>query len=182
MSIYTKTGDRGKTSLFSGKRVFKDDIRVETYGTLDELNSAIGFAIPNIGKKNKKSKEIVHLLSHVQETLFYLGSYFADMKDTIQDIDFSQELSLFEKTIDRVMSETPQRNNFILPGGGRAGASLHVARTIARRLERRIITLGRKQRVDQNAVKYINRLSDLLFALARYVNFLEEKKETIWER
>lgn len=182
MAIYTKTGDKGKTSLFSGKRVYKDDLRVETYGTLDELNSVIGFALSNLTKRDKKSKYIIHTLMRVQSTLFYIGSYFADLPDIVSDVDFDKELTTFEKTIDKVFFEMPSFNNFVLPGGGKTGASLHVARTIARRLERLVIKLARKQKIDPNVIKYINRLSDLLFALARYSNFVERKKETIWER
>lgn len=182
MAIYTKTGDRGKTSLFSGKRVYKDDLRVETYGTLDELNSAIGLSLSYLNKSNLKSKYIIRTLTSVQTTLFYIGSYFADLPDTVNDIDFNTELLKFEKSIDKVMAEMPKFTNFVLPGGGRAGASLHVARTIARRLERLTVKLDRKQKVDPQVIKYINRLSDLLFAMARYANYIEGEKETIWER
>ncbi|MBP6913128.1 MAG: cob(I)yrinic acid a,c-diamide adenosyltransferase [Candidatus Levybacteria bacterium] len=182
MPIYTKTGDRGKTSLFSGKRVYKDDLRVETYGTLDELNSAIGLSISYISNTNKKSKYIAHILTSVQTTLFYIGSYFADLSDIVNDIDFEKELKTFEDSIDHMISEMPAFNNFVLPGGGQAGASLHVARTVARRLERLTVRLNKRDKVDPQVIKYINRLSDLLFAMARYANFIERKKETIWER
>lgn len=182
MSIYTRTGDKGKTSLFSGKRVWKSDARVETYGTLDELNSVIGLSISYINKKNKKSIRVVHILTDVQITLFYIGSYFADLPDTISDIELDKKIEEFEKHIDFVMSKMPKFTNFILPGGGTAGATLHVARTIARRLERLVILLHKKEKVNSRVIQYINRLSDLLFALARYQNHLEKKKETIWQR
>lgn len=182
MAIYTKTGDKGKTSLFSGKRVYKDDLRVETYGTLDELNSVIGLALSKLSKTNKKSKLIIHTLTDVQSTLFYIGSYFADLKDTINDIEFDEKLKEYELAIDKVMNEMPQFTNFVLPGGGESGATLHVARTIARRLERLVIKLHRRQKVAPVVIQYINRLSDLLFAFARYANYIERKKETIWER
>lgn len=182
MPIYTRTGDKGKTSLFSGKRVYKDDLRVETYGTLDELNSVIGLAISHLNKKHKEGKKIIQVLVDVQRTLFYIGSYFADLPDTISDIDFDKKIKEFEKTIDYSMSQMPKFTNFILPGGGKGGATLHVARTIARRLERLIIRLHRKEKVDNQVIQYVNRLSDLLFALARYANHIEKKKETIWER
>ncbi len=182
MPIYTKTGDKGKTSLFSGKRVYKDDLRVETYGTLDELNSVIGLVLSYKNKNLKKDKIITQTLFDVQSTLFYIGSYFADLPDTVSDIDFSEKLKTFEKSIDFVMKEMPIFNSFILPGGGTRGATLHVARTLARRLERLIIKLHRKQKVAPEVIQYINRLSDVLFAFARYSNFLEGKKESIWER
>lgn len=182
MSIYTRTGDKGKTSLFSGKRVYKDDLRVETYGTLDELNSVIGLSISYLHKNKTKNKYIIQILLGVQSTLFYIGSYFADLPDTVHDIDFNKELTLFEKTIDKVMDKMPKFTNFVLPGGGESGASLHVARTVSRRLERLVIRLHRRDTVNAHVIKYINRLSDVLFALARYANHLEHKKETIWER
>lgn len=182
MPIYTRTGDKGKTSLFSGKRVDKDNVRVEVYGTLDELNSVLGFSLSLMSKSSKKNTYSIQLLLSVQRTLFYIGSYFADLPDTVHDIDFEKELKVFENAIDNTMSKMPKFTNFILPGGGQAGASLHVARTITRRLERLIIRLNRKHKVEPQIIKYVNRLSDLLFALARYQNFKEGKKETVWER
>lgn len=182
MPIYTKTGDKGKTSLFSGKRVYKDDLRVETYGTLDELNSVMGLVLSYKNKNSKKDKIITQVLTDVQNTLFYIGSYFADLPDTVSDIDFPEKLKTFENSIDFVMKEMPQFNSFILPSGGTRGATIHVARTITRRLERLIVKLNRKQKVNPQVIQYVNRLSDLLFAFARYSNFLEGKKETIWER
>ena len=182
MPIYTKTGDKGKTSLFSGKRVYKDDLRVETYGTLDELNSVIGLALSYKYKNDKKSRVVTQVLTDVQNTLFYIGSYFADLPDTVHDIDFEKKIKTFEESIDLVMKEMPNFTNFILPGGGSRGATIHIARTIARRLERLVVRLHRKQKVDSQVIQYINRLSDLLFAFARYSNFIEGKKETIWER
>ncbi len=182
MPIYTKTGDKGKTSLFSGKRVYKDDLRVETYGTLDELNSVIGLVLSYKNKNSKRDKIITQVLTDVQNTLFYIGSYFADLPDTVSDIDFPEKLKTFEESIDFAMKEMPVFNSFILPGGGTRGATLHVARTLARRLERLVIKLHRRQKVAPEVIQYINRLSDLLFAFARYSNFLEGKRETIWER
>lgn len=182
MPIYTKTGDKGKTSLFSGKRVWKDDIRIEAYGTLDELNSVIGIILSFNTKKNKESKYIDQILKRVQRSIFPICSYLADLPDVIHDVDLESEIKQFEKEIDFMTQKMPRLTNFILPGGGVAGAHLHLARTVSRRAERAIIKLYKKEKVDTRIIQYINRLSDLFFTLARYSNFIEKKKETIWER
>lgn len=182
MPIYTKTGDKGKTSLFSGKRVFKDDIRIETYGALDELNSVIGIILSDITKKNKENTYITQMLLGVQTTIFPICSYLAALKDVLSNIELSKKITEMEKDIDYMTSQMPKLNNFILPGGGVAGAHLHLARTVTRRAERLIVKLNKKQNVNPLVIQYINRLSDLFFTLARYSNYLEKKKEVIWER
>lgn len=182
MSIYTKTGDKGKTSLFSGKRVWKDDIRIEAYGALDELNSVIGIILSLNTKKTKKNTYINHILLDVQYTIFPICSYLADLPDILEDIDFEQKLKTHESQIDHMTHQMPQLTSFILPGGGVVGAHLHLARTVSRRAERLIIRLHKKEKVDLRVIQYINRLSDLFFTLARYANYIEKKKETTWER
>lgn len=189
MPIYTKTGDRGKTSLFSGKRVWKDDVRIESYGTLDELNSVIGIILSFNTKKTKEHKYITQLLKRIQLSLFPICSYLADLPDTLSDLDLDTETQQLEKEIDIMTKKLPELSNFILPGGGVVGAHLHLARTVSRRAERAIIKLhrkglpaGRQGKVDIRVIQYINRLSDVFFTLARYSNFIERKKETIWER
>lgn len=182
MPIYTKTGDKGKTSLFSGKRVWKDNIRVEAYGTIDELNSIIGVAISHLKPRNKNNNYLKTILVDVQKTLFYLGSYLADLPDTIENTDINQKVEEFEHQIDSMTKKMPTLSNFILPGGGVAGAALQHARTVARRAERNLVSLSKKEEVDARVVKYINRLSDLLFTAARFANYADKKKETIWER
>lgn len=182
MPIYTKTGDKGKTSLFSGKRVWKDDIRIEAYGALDELNSVIGIILSLNTKKNKKNTYINHLLLDIQKTIFPICSYLADLPDILEDIDFEEKLNSYESEIDHTTSLMPQLTSFILPGGGVVGAHLHLARTVSRRAERLIIKLHRKTPVDVRVIQYVNRLSDLFFTLARYSNYIEKKKETTWER
>lgn len=189
MAIYTKTGDRGKTSLFSGKRVWKDDIRIDSYGTLDELNSAVGVVLSYNTKKTKEHKYITHLLKRIQLSIFPICSYLADLPDTLSDIDLDLEVKNLEKEIDFMTKKMPVLSNFILPGGGVVGAHLHLARTVSRRAERAIIKLhrksmpaGRQGKVDIRVIQYVNRLSDVFFTLARYSNFIEKKKETIWER
>lgn len=181
MPIYTRTGDRGKTSLFSGKRVWKYDARVETYGTIDELNSVIGVAIVHLPAK-KGSNKLKKILLSVQSDLFYIGAYLADLPDIIEDIDLVQKTEDFEKNIDYMMKRLPPTFHFVLPGGSRAGAFLHQARTVIRRAERNLVRLAKKEKVDERVMKYINRLSDLFYASARFANTIEKKKEIIWER
>ncbi len=176
MPIYTRTGDRGKTSLFGGKRVLKSDERVETYGTIDELNSLLGIVVANIEVKNKN---LATDLEEIQHDLFTIGSYLANPASKPVD-RLEKRIDEFEKTIDAMTAKMPELHNFILPGGGKVGASLHQARTVCRRAERRLVGLMQQEKVDQHVVTYINRLSDLLFTMARFVNHKEKKKETIW--
>jgi cob(I)alamin adenosyltransferase len=182
MPIYTKTGDKGKTSLFSGKRVWKSDTRIEAYGTLDELNSVIGIILSIKIKRTKESKYIEQLLLGIQNDIFPICSYLADLPDVISDINLNKRIKQFEKEIDFMTKKLPVLYNFILPGGGEMGAHLHLARTVSRRAERSIINLHKKEKVDIRVIQYVNRLSDLFFTLARYANYTEHKKETIWER
>lgn len=178
MAIYTRTGDKGKTSLFGGQRVLKSDIRVEAYGTVDELNSVVGLVVATLSTRHSKLKKE---LEKIQHDLFAIGSYLASPKaDPISFL--SQRVDDFEKLIDSQDKILPPLNNFILPGGGRAGASLHQARTVCRRVERGLVALMQKSEVDDDVVKYINRLSDLLFSTARFINHKEHKKETIWKQ
>ncbi|MDP3726913.1 MAG: cob(I)yrinic acid a,c-diamide adenosyltransferase, partial [bacterium] len=168
MSIYTRTGDKGKTSLFSGQRVSKADLRVEAYGTVDELNSAIGVAIAEIsniihstssGQISNIKKELVQ----VQKDLFEIGSALAQAG--IRNLD--QRVKDFEKMIDEMTGKLPPLQNFILPGGGGAGSTLHFARTVCRRAERRVVALSKKEKISADIIVYLNRLSDLLFTMAR---------------
>jgi len=176
MPIYTRTGDKGKTSLFDGTRVVKSHKRVEAYGSIDELNSMVGTAIANI--KNQKSK-IKNELENIQHDLLEIGSALATPA-AMPVIGIKKRPDEFEKLIDRLTKKMPELKNFILPGGGRAGSQLHVARTIARRAERQIVALMQKEEIDTAILIYLNRLSDLLFTLARYVNHNEKKKEIKW--
>ena len=184
MAIYTRTGDRGKTSLFSGKRVYKDNLRVEAYGTIDELNSVIGVAVSyiKVGKIKKDARQLRRVLLGIQSDLFYIGSYLADLPDIIDDINLTERVEEAEKSVDYFLAVLPPITNFVLPGGGSLGAFLHLARTVARRAERQLVKLSGKEKVDERAIKYINRLSDLLYAAARFANNLEKVKETTWQR
>ncbi len=182
MPIYTRTGDKGKTSLFDGTRVLKSHVRVSTYGTIDELNSMVGVAIAFIsGIRDQRSeiKEITKELEKIQHDLFDIGSTLATPHPMPVE-GLEKRPKEFEKIIDDLTKQMPEIRYFILPGGGKAGAFLHVCRTITRRAERQLISLMQKEEVDENIVKYLNRLSDLLFTMARYVNYKEKKKEIKW--
>ncbi len=176
MPIYTKTGDKGDTGIYTGKRISKDSPRIEAIGEIDELNSVIGAIIPQI--KNQKSK-IKNELIEIQRDLFTIGSSLAN--PTSQKTDILKRVSHFEKEIDKMTAKLPKLFNFILPGGGTVGAFLHLARTVARRAERRIITLSKKENIDREIIIYVNRLSDLFLTMSRFVNHLEKKEEIIWK-
>jgi len=174
--IYTRTGDTGKTSLFDGKRVLKSDKKVEAYGTIDELNSMIGLASSFI-----KLPEINKELEEIQNDLLEIGSSLA-VSSTLPTPQIGSRPEEMEKLIDEYTSQMPPLTQFILPGGGSGGAGLHVARTIARRAERRIVKLAKTEEIDMIIITYLNRLSDLLFTMARFVNFREKQKEKIWKK
>lgn len=177
MPIYTKKGDKGQTSLFDGTKVSKANKRVETYGTVDELNSVLGEVIAFFpaGKFVHLKKDIIG----IQRDLFTLGASLANPKNVSLD-DIEKKVVFFEGRIDLLTSQMPELKNFIIPGGSKSGSLLHVARTLARRAERKLVRLMEDQIVDMHIVMYLNRLSDLLFTYARYVNFIEKKKEIKW--
>ena len=179
MSIYTRTGDKGETSLFNGKRMSKADLRIEVCGTIDELNSAIGMVLSIKYKVLSIEKE----LTKIQNDLFNVGS---NLTNSTSNHELSTIYSLqgrvkeFENIIDQMTEKLPPLKNFILPGGGKTGAMLHLSRTICRRAERKIVALNNKEKVDGNIIIYFNRLSDLLFTMARFSNFKEKKEEVVW--
>ncbi|MBI2031660.1 MAG: cob(I)yrinic acid a,c-diamide adenosyltransferase [Candidatus Levybacteria bacterium] len=177
MPIYTKKGDKGRTSLFTGKKVSKTAARIEAIGTIDELNSTIGFTISNI--KNKKSK-IKEELIEIQRDLFEIGASLAN-PSTFRKLKILERVSHFEKFIDEMTEQMPKLSNFILPGGTTAASYLHIARTVCRRAERRLVALSHKERIDKKILVYINRLSDLFLTMSRFVNFKSGKEETIWK-
>ncbi|HUD44438.1 MAG TPA: cob(I)yrinic acid a,c-diamide adenosyltransferase [Patescibacteria group bacterium] len=181
--IYTRTGDKGLTSLRGGIRVLKTDERVEAYGMVDEFDSTIGVAIAQIKEQrtiNNKQK-VVNELIEIQHDLLLIGSTLANPENP-QLPELKKRVEAFEKYIDEMTEELPELHNFILPGGGLAGAELHLARTICRRAERRVVGLAQNQEIDDNIRIYLNRLSDLLFTMARFVNHLEKQTETIWRK
>lgn len=178
VKIYTKTGDRGTTSLFGGQRTEKGSLRIVAYGTVDELNSVLGVVL-----SQDLPLDISKKLLRVQSELFVLGSDLASpygLKVKIPRVTSSYAKRL-EKEIDLWTKQLPLLRNFILPGGSLAGAQLHMARTITRRAERAIVNLDRSEKINKYAIIFINRLSDWLFTLARYVNYLEKKREVIWK-
>ena len=181
--IYTRSGDQGQTALFAGGRVAKDDLRVAAYGAIDELNSALGCVLAH-----DPSAETSRRLLQIQNQLFTLGSDLATpataRSDTIQRLPESA-ITWLERDIDALADAAPPLTNFILPGGTAAAAQIHLARTIARRAERDIVTLAQREVQDGAALNpailsYINRLSDWLFVLARWENWQRGVPETIW--
>lgn len=189
MKIYTRTGDKGQTSLYGGKRISKSDPRVEAYGTVDELNSAIGIAIAQYQKSNSKyQKYILKIkkeLVNIQHDLFSIGATLADlriMNNESRIKNLESRVKQMEYLIDELMKELPELHNFILPGGGKAGSLLHFVRSVCRRTERRIVALSKKEKVDESILTYFNRLSDLLFTMARFINYQERQKEIGWTK
>jgi len=178
MKIYTKTGDRGTTSLFGGKRVAKSDLRIDAYGNVDELNSMLGTIITE-----SLDVEIKKLLTRIQSELMVLGSDLATPVDV--NIIIPRVTGVFvlrlEREIDAWERKLPELKNFILPGGSSVSSKVHWARAIARRSERVIARLAEEEKVNVHALKYINRLSDWLFVLARYINLSDGGTETIWK-
>lgn len=185
MKIYTRTGDTGETSLYGGKRVLKSSPRVQTVGNVDELNSVIGLAIAQIQSSKFKvqsdSLKVKSELEKIQNDLFDVGAMLANPKSKGTNNRYlEQRATEFEQVIDTLTKELPELRNFILPGGSLAGAQLHVCRTVARRAERRIVQLSQKEDIAKEVLIYFNRLSDLLFTMARFVNMKEKKHETQW--
>jgi cob(I)alamin adenosyltransferase len=179
VKIYTKTGDAGETSLFDQTRVSKADARVDAYGEVDELNACLG-AVRAAGVDARTAASI----EAIQKQLFALGARLADPSSKIagrvtKAAVTSADVELLEATIDRLEAELPPLRRFILPGGSPAGALLHVARTVCRRAERRVVSLGAEE-VEPILVVYLNRLSDLLFVMARAVNHRAGVPEVEW--
>ncbi|MDA0680417.1 MAG: cob(I)yrinic acid a,c-diamide adenosyltransferase [Proteobacteria bacterium] len=173
--IYTKTGDDGTTGLGDGSRVSKDCLRVEAYGTVDEANSAIGTVLAN----KSVSNDIRRCLTEVQHDLFELGGELCIPGHRAIENEFIDRL---ERELDRLNSDLPPLKDFILPGGGQAAAACHLARTVVRRAERRVSTLRGQESVRDEVLRYLNRLSDLLFVVARVLARAESGQEVIWDR
>jgi cob(I)alamin adenosyltransferase len=182
MKIYTKTGDKGDTALFGGKRVDKDNSRIKAYGTVDELNSVIGLAVAEV-----RSEEVKSVLLKIQNELFTVGSDLATPEENINSSKYvsridEQNTIHLENIIDRFDSKLPGLTNFILPGGIKGAAFLHNARTICRRAEREIVSLSKEEKTNPSILIYLNRLSDLLFVLARYENFVSGIDDIPWNK
>jgi len=180
MKIYTKTGDKGETGLFGGDRVSKSSERIEAYGTVDELSSFLGLA-----KSEVKDKEVKKLLEKIQNELFTVGSDLAT-----PDTEKNKKLNIVrvpekfytdaEKAIDYFEGKLEPLKNFILPGGTKTSALLHVCRSICRRAERKIVKLNGSEKISENILVYVNRLADLFFVLARYENKSAGVQDTKW--
>jgi len=178
VKLYTRTGDAGDTSLFGGTRARKDDPRVDAYGEVDELNAWLGLA-----RASSIDAELAAELQQLQRDLFALGAQLADPADKIaarvtKAALVDDDVTRLERLIDKMEDELPPLRRFILAGGAPAGAALHVARTVCRRAERRIVALD--PRVDPVLLRYVNRLSDLLFVLARVANHRAGVPEIEW--
>ena len=182
--IYTKTGDKGETSLYGGTRVSKAAARVESYGTLDELNAFIGLA-----KAEISDEKVLNQLQKIQFDLFTVGSEAATPTDKLilangknrLDLMISEkEISELELWMDDLDAELEPLQFFILPSGGKAAASIHVCRTVCRRAERAMVHLNETEEVRPELIKYLNRLSDYLFILARYISKISGEKEDYW--
>ncbi|MDD5339721.1 MAG: cob(I)yrinic acid a,c-diamide adenosyltransferase [Candidatus ainarchaeum sp.] len=173
MAIYTKFGDQGQTSLLGGSVVAKDDPRVEAYGAVDELNAALGIVVAfgDIGDVNAS-------LLCIQKDLFVIGAELAGGKKHLSP----SRVSDLEREIDTLWPELPPLKHFIIPGGSKTASLIHLARTVCRRAERQVVLLSNveKKKVNPNIITYLNRLGDLLFTQARYVNYKKRKEEAVW--
>jgi len=182
MKIYTKTGDSGETGLFGGERVSKNTIRIEAYGTIDELNAFIGLTIIEVSDKSVKD-----LLQKIQNWLFSIGADLAT-----PDNEKTKKLNVFrtseeyyryiEKEIDKYESKLDELRNFILPGGTKGAALLHICRTITRRAERMVVALNSTVKIGNNIIIFLNRLSDLFFVLARFDNAVTGTPDIEWQQ
>jgi len=176
--LYTGTGDQGTTALVGGKRVDKDCTRIEAYGTIDELNAQIGM----LATAPTLQPEAVPQLIHIQNKLFNIGAYLASDEATSPIGISESDIADLEHSIDEMDAELPPLSSFVLPGGSRRAALCHMCRTVARRAERRIITLSHEAYVDPIVIKYINRLSDFFFVFARFNNVNNQFDEIFWDK
>jgi cob(I)alamin adenosyltransferase len=191
--VYTRRGDRGETDLVGGRRVAKDGARIEAYGTVDELNAAVGIARARNAATTPRGRapgtaagrELDSLLRRLQNELFDLGGELATPADEFQPGMFrvgEAEVKALEAAMDRCQKDLKPLVSFVLPGGGEVSALLHVARTICRRAERRVLHLMREEEIGEWPLAYLNRLSDLLFVLSRWIGHHRGEQEYLWER
>jgi cob(I)alamin adenosyltransferase len=177
--IYTKTGDKGDTSLFGGQRVPKDALRIEAYGTVDELNSVLGLVVAG-----SADPELNQVLVMIQKKLFDVGADLATPRNPerkkIRRIE-TRDTHQLERVIDVVEKKLRPLRAFILPGGSSTASTLHFARTVCRRAERSVVRLSRNEDIGEEIITFLNRLSDLLFVLARYANLLADVSEVKWK-
>ncbi|MGW8265670.1 MAG: cob(I)yrinic acid a,c-diamide adenosyltransferase [Longimicrobiales bacterium] len=183
MKIYTRSGDEGETGLFGGGRVLKSHLRVAAYGAVDELNAVLGVAVASVA-----DDEIGSNLIELQQDLFSLGASLAtpgaeqgSARPATPALPLPR-IQEMEGWIDAATDETPPLKNFILPGGSRGAATLHLARTVCRRAERAVVRLGQEESIDLEVVRYLNRLSDLLFTYARLENHRAGVPDVLWQK
>ncbi len=185
--VYTRRGDTGETALAGGQRVPKDGPRIEAYGMVDELNAFLGIARATAGElavTYPRLAQLKGMLLRVQHELFNLGSILATLPEDVhprQARVTDREVAALEAEMDQMNAELPALRSFVLPGGGRLNAELHVARTVCRRAERAVVALGRQERIPPEAVRYLNRLSDALFVWSRWASHATGETETLWE-
>lgn len=186
--VYTRGGDKGETSLVGGQRIAKDSIRIESYGTVDELNAILGLArvgnrdLPGASPEDRERLDAI--LFRLQNELFNLGSDLATLpgdRHPKQPVIEPRHVTWLEATIDELNTGLPELTSFVLPGGGLVGAHLHQARTVCRRAERLVIALSREEPVGPFVVRYLNRLSDALFVMARFENLKRGIPDVLWD-
>lgn len=184
--VYTRTGDTGDTALVGGQRVPKESLRIEAYGTVDELNATVGVAraLSSVYGERKSAERVEAELQLVQQALFNLGSELACMPQdlfpgmpTVGDADVNH----LESCMDEWTAALPPLKSFILPGGGMVHAQMHVCRTVCRRAERVVLRLSREESVRPDAIRYLNRLSDFFFVLGRWVGLMNREPEHLWQ-
>jgi cob(I)alamin adenosyltransferase len=186
--VYTRTGDAGKTRLAGGQQVWKDSLRVEAYGTIDELNASVGVVRvmnADAADGNSAAERLEDELRWVQNKLFDVGSILATAPgETFKNMPqvAAKDVTRLEKLIDRCQKDLEPLKEFILPGGGKVSGFLHQARTVCRRAERLCVALSKTEPVDPTIIKFVNRLSDALFVLARWVTKTQDESEFLWER
>lgn len=174
MPIYTRFGDKGDTIILSGKTIKKDDSLIEATGSVDELNAAIGVVVAF-----SDDQELKDILTEVQKNLFAIGAELASEKTT--KVITPAKTERLEKIIDETEPKLERLTHFVIPGGSKTASTLHLARTICRRAERAVVSAMAKHKINSEIIKYLNRLSDLLFVLARYENRKKRLQETIWQ-
>jgi cob(I)alamin adenosyltransferase len=183
--VYTKTGDAGETALVGGQRVKKNDPRIVAYGTVDELNAFVGLARQTLlDAPIPELTELAEVLLRVQHELFNLGSLLATLPENVRPQQAriaASDVAALEADMDRRNEELEPLRSFVLPGGCRANAELHLARAVCRRAERACVTLAERDPVDAEAVRYLNRLSDALFVWSRWASLKLQSEETLWE-
>lgn len=184
MKIYTKTGDSGQTRLVSGTQVSKSSARLDSYGGLDELNSILGLCRADLDiLESPGASSLSQELEKIQHQLFNLGSLLAcdrvDVWSKLPQIS-QQHIDILESRIDEMSAQLPELRQFILPGGSRAASSLHLARTVCRRVERETVRLAEQEEVPELSIIYLNRLSDYLFTAARFANKIQGRPDVVW--